>query len=166
MGTRGAYGFYINGVSKIQYNNQNSFPSGLGSEVIKLIKNTSYEDLKSYKLGGTLGYWYVKGFEKAGLKPDYANDDTTSMKKLQAGRVDLVATDELVGWSIIKKEFPSEVANFGVVKKPLNADSLMLMVSRTYPDSAAIKGKVNAALKKIKEKGIYSAIHKKYGMNE
>jgi len=130
------------------------------------VKWEKYEDLKNYKIAGTLGYWYVKSFEKAGLKPDYANDDTASMKKLQAGRVDLFPTDELVGWGIIKKEFPGEVSNFGVVKKPLNVDNLMLMVSRSYPDSAAIKVKVNAALKRIKEKGIYSAILKKYGMSE
>ncbi len=136
------------------------------NKITKEIKWDKFEDLKAYKIGGTLGYWYLKDFEKAGLKPDYANDDTASIKKLQAGRVDIVPADELVGWGIIKKEFPGEVSNFGVVKKPLNVDNLSLMVSRSYPDSAAIKGRVNAALKRIKEKGIYSAILKKYGLSE
>ncbi len=138
----------------------------LKNKVTHEIKWEKYEDLKVFKIGGTLGYWYMKDFEKAGLKPDYANDDTASIKKLQAGRVDIVPADELVGWVVIKKEFPSEAGNFATAKKPLNVDNLSLMISKSYPDSAAIKVKVNAALKKIKEKGIYSTILKKYGMSE
>ncbi len=125
-----------------------------------------FEDFKPYTMGGTLGFWYVNDFEKAGLKPEYSNDDITSFRKLKAGMFDFYPTDELVGLWIIKNEFPGEAANFKTVKKPLNIEYLMLMVSRTYPESSIIRGKFNAALKRIREKGIYSTILKKHGMKE
>lgn len=45
MGTRGAYGFYKNGVTKVTYNHFDSYPSGLGKEVLKFIKETSIEKM-------------------------------------------------------------------------------------------------------------------------
>ncbi|MBF0573717.1 MAG: transporter substrate-binding domain-containing protein [Desulfamplus sp.] len=125
-----------------------------------------YEDLKKYKVGGTAGYWYEKAFTDAGVKLDLAVSDELGMKKLQGKRFDLLATDELVGWTLIKTLFPAEIDNFAVVKKPLNNDDLRLMVSKTYPDAAAITKKVNEALQRIKDKGIYSEILKKYNISE
>ncbi|MBF0303138.1 MAG: transporter substrate-binding domain-containing protein [Desulfamplus sp.] len=125
-----------------------------------------YEDLKKYKIGGIAGYWYEKTFQCAGIKLDLAVSDELGMKKLQMDRFDLLATDELVGWTLIKTLFPSDINNFAVVKKPLNNDELRFMVSRTYPDAQAITKKVNEALKRIKNKGIYSEILKKYNISE
>ncbi|MBF0203781.1 MAG: transporter substrate-binding domain-containing protein [Desulfamplus sp.] len=125
-----------------------------------------YEDFKEYKIGGTAGYWYQKAFEDAGIKLDLAATDELGIKKLRAGRFDLLATDELVGWSLIKEFFPAESNNFDIVKKPLNNDDLRLMVSRTYPEAASITKQVNEALQRIKIKGIYSEILKKYNMSE
>lgn len=34
MGTRGAFGFYKNGVTKVTYNHFDSYPSGLGDEIV------------------------------------------------------------------------------------------------------------------------------------
>ncbi|MBF0233420.1 MAG: transporter substrate-binding domain-containing protein [Desulfamplus sp.] len=125
-----------------------------------------YEDLKKYKVGGTAGYWYEKAFKDAGIELDLAVSDELGMKKLHGGRFDLLATEELVGWEIIKQLFPTEIDKFDIVKKPLNETSLHLMVSKSYPDASAITNKVNEALKKIKEKGIYSEILKKYNISE
>ncbi|MBF0378216.1 MAG: transporter substrate-binding domain-containing protein [Desulfamplus sp.] len=125
-----------------------------------------YEDLKKYKVGGTAGYWYEKPFADAGVKLDLAVSDELGMKKLHGGRFDLLATDELVGWDLVNTFFSTDKHNFAVVKKPLNNDNLRLMVSRTYPDSQAITKKVNEALQRIKDKGIYSKILKKYNISE
>ena len=56
--------------------------------------------------------------------------------------------------------------NFAVVEKPLKNDELRLMVSRLYPDAKAITKKVNEALQRIKDKGIYSEIIKNYNISQ
>lgn len=39
MSTRGAYGYYIDGVSKICYNKYDSYPGGLGKEIADLLRH-------------------------------------------------------------------------------------------------------------------------------
>ncbi|MBF0224481.1 MAG: transporter substrate-binding domain-containing protein [Desulfobacterales bacterium] len=136
------------------------------SKLKKEVVWENFSDLKDYKLGGTLGYWYEKDFKEAGLKVDYASSDTTGMEKLYAGRFELLATEELVGWGLIKKLFPKDIDDFDTLKKPLNVSELHLMVSKIYPNSSEIKEKFNSGLKSIKEKGIYSEILKKYNLKE
>lgn len=45
MGTRGAYGFYKSGITKVTYNHFDSYPSGLGKNIIEFIKETSVEEM-------------------------------------------------------------------------------------------------------------------------
>lgn len=40
MGTRGAYGFYAEGEAKVSYNHSDSYPCGLGSNVLEFVKET------------------------------------------------------------------------------------------------------------------------------
>lgn len=47
MSTRGAYGFYKEGVNKIIYNHFDSYPSGLGNDIIDYLSSKSLEDLNS-----------------------------------------------------------------------------------------------------------------------
>ena len=47
MGTRGAYGFRLEGKDKVTYNHFDSYPSGLGNDVAKFLKEiSSVEELK------------------------------------------------------------------------------------------------------------------------
>lgn len=45
MSTRGVYGFYKNGEYKITYNHSDSYPEGLGEDVVKFIRETSIEEM-------------------------------------------------------------------------------------------------------------------------
>jgi hypothetical protein len=45
MGTRGCYGFRKNGIDKLTYNHYDSYPSGLGSDVVKFCKETSLKEM-------------------------------------------------------------------------------------------------------------------------
>lgn len=45
MGTRGTYGFRKNGVDKLTYNHYDSYPSGLGGDVLQFINNCSLQEL-------------------------------------------------------------------------------------------------------------------------
>jgi hypothetical protein len=47
MGTRGAYGFYKDGMDKITYNNFDSFPDDLGLDIIKYIKSKTIEEMNN-----------------------------------------------------------------------------------------------------------------------
>lgn len=46
MGTRGAFGFYHNGEDKIAYNQHDSYPDGLGEDVVTFIQETGIEKLQ------------------------------------------------------------------------------------------------------------------------
>ena len=138
----------------------------LNTKISEKIEFENFSDLAKYKIGGTRGYWYENPFKEAGLSVDYATTDEQSLQKLQAGRVDLVPSEELVGWEIIKRKFPNEVGSFSVVEKPTNQGDLHLMVSRKYPNSDAILTKFNAAMTEIAEQGTINKILEKYGVKE
>ncbi len=131
------------------------------NEKLKQFSWNKLEDLKPYRIGGVRGYFYENRFKDAGLKTDYAPNEKLSLRKLRAGRVDIVPLNEHVGWNLINRLFPNSVANFGTLEKELTTNTLHLMISKTYPDSQELTDKFNIALKTIKDKGIYSQILKK-----
>lgn len=47
MGTRGAWGFRVDGQDKIAYNQYDSYPGGLGQDLVAAIKRTNLTDLKT-----------------------------------------------------------------------------------------------------------------------
>jgi polar amino acid transport system substrate-binding protein len=132
------------------------------------IKFDKLEDLKSYKIGGVTGFFYKSAFENAGLNVDWSTKEEDTIHKLINGRIDLMPYGELVGWEIIKKNYPNEINNFGVLKRPINADNgdLKLIVSKTYPNSQETLSKFNKALKDIHKNGVYQQILKKYNIQE
>ena len=138
----------------------------LKSRIPKDLSWEKYADLKPYKIGGVLGYWYEKEFNEAGLTVDYVPTKEANMRKLQIGRVDLVPMDELVGWRLLNQHFPNQLSDFETLKKPTNISELYLMVSRAYPESETIRNRFNASLKSIREKGGYARILKKYNIKE
>ncbi|MCG8614758.1 MAG: transporter substrate-binding domain-containing protein [Desulfobacterales bacterium] len=123
-------------------------------------------DLKSYKIGGTIGYHYEETFKAAGLDMDYNPKETASIKKLQAGRVDLFPVDELVGRQLIKSIFPEEADKFKTLAKPNTATDLRLMVNKNDAGAIATLEAFNKALAAIKANGAYQAILKKYGLTQ
>ena len=123
------------------------------------------QDLKPYSIGGIRGYYYVKDLENAGLHLELVTDEEQNPKKLAAGRVDFIITNETVGWYLIKKLFPpEEVKNFGTLEKPYVVSHSCLMTSKSYPNTQKLLTRFNAALNKVKETGIYQRIIEKYGV--
>ncbi|MCG8572735.1 MAG: transporter substrate-binding domain-containing protein [Spirochaetes bacterium] len=136
----------------------------LRSNIKKEVKWASLADFKSFTMGGVGGYWYLSEFEKAGLKIDLASSDESNISKLYNKRIDFALTDELVGWDIIKKQFPNAINQFATLDKPFNENYLHLMVSRKYPNSKKLMEQFNKAFASIKSKGIYARILKKYNL--
>jgi len=134
------------------------------SNKIKITDWKSYADLKAFKVGGVLGYFYEKDFAAAGLNTEYVANDELNLKKMQAGRVDLIPGEELVAKALIKKLFPTEQQNFVALNKPLLSSSLHLMYSKKNADSEKNIKAFNEALKRIKTNGKYKTIMTKYGL--
>lgn len=47
MSTRGCYGFRKNGIDKLTYNHYDSYPDGLGSDVVKFCKETTVKEMNA-----------------------------------------------------------------------------------------------------------------------
>jgi polar amino acid transport system substrate-binding protein len=119
-------------------------------------------DLLPLTIGGTKGFWYEEGFNKAGLKTYYVAKDLLALKMLMGGRLDLVAINENVGWQLIKKHFPGEIHNFGTLTKPLRVKENFLLASKKYPQTKERLQQFNRALKNVKKNGVYQKIANKY----
>lgn len=48
MGTRGLYGLRKNGIDKTSYNHFDSYPEGLGNDILKFIKNHSVKEMNDF----------------------------------------------------------------------------------------------------------------------
>jgi polar amino acid transport system substrate-binding protein len=109
----------------------------------KGIHYSKLEELAHYRISGVTGYWYETLFAQAKLNVEYVTTDEQSINKLYFNRVDLVATDERVGWALIAKLYPHEVSQFAVTGKPFLTTDLRLLVSKKYPNAAQITQQFN-----------------------
>jgi len=130
----------------------------------KQISYAQLADLKGYRVGGVRGYYYEKWLVDAGLNVEFVTTDDQNFLMLKAGRVDLIPSDEVVGFHIIQNRFPSETGSFFTIAKPLDASGDYLMTSKQYPATQKLLAKFNLALKKIKENGVYKSILVKRGV--
>lgn len=130
----------------------------------KTISYTELSELKHYKIGGVRGYWYENMFHDAGIELELVTDEEQNVKKLQAGRIDLAPLDETAGWYMIKSLFPEEREKFFTLTPPLSVKDCFLMTSKQYPETQHLLTQFNAALKTIKDNGIFQQLMEKYGV--
>lgn len=121
-------------------------------------------DLKGYRIGVTLGYFYEKTLKDAGLDVVSVAAEDQSFLMLQKGRVDLAPLGEASGWYRIKKLFPpEEVAKFHTLAKPLpSGGAVYLMTSKRYPETRNLLERFNQALAKTRERGTYRKLFERY----
>lgn len=119
-------------------------------------------DLKKVKVGGAQGYWYIEEFKKAGITLDISTGEDQAIKKLHAGRIELLPLDELSGWNYIESLFPDDKTKFGTLKKEIKIGEARVMVSKKYPKTNKILKDFNKALKKVMRSGKYDKILSKY----
>ena len=120
------------------------------------------EDLRQYKLGGVIGYYYEEQFKNAQLNVDYVSKESIALEKLYLGRVQLLPLNVMVGWELIKKTFPNNVNNFGMLEKPLDRKSLKLIVNKANKESVELLSLFNYQLNVFKKSDAYSLIIHKY----
>lgn len=119
-------------------------------------------DLKKYNVAGIRSYSHVEILEKAGIKLDMSNDLETALKKLKAGRVDMVPDNDLVLWGMAKQMFGADISNYALTKSALTEADMHVIFSKNHPQAEAMKATFNEGLAKIKASGEYDQIDGKY----
>jgi len=125
---------------------------------------TDLSELKHSTIGGVRGYWYEALFHEAGIELELVTNEEQNVRKLQVGRIDFAPFDETAGWYMINKLFPEEREKFFTLDKPLSVKDCFLMTSKQYPNTQHLLTQFNAALKTIKDKGIFQELVEKYGV--
>ncbi len=116
------------------------------------------EDLKTYRLGGVIGYFYEEMFKQANLTVSYFAKEENMLKFLYHKSIDFMPMNEQVGWHLIRKQYPQEIQKFTTVSKPLRLQGLHLIVSKKYPDAEKLLKQFNAALYTVKNTPLYKSI--------
>ncbi|BDQ33883.1 hypothetical protein JCM14722_14250 [Pseudodesulfovibrio portus] len=122
---------------------------------------TGLDALRPYTLAGTSGHFYEEAFERAGLRVDYAPGEASGVHKVRMMRVDLFAEDEMVGWNLIHRIFPSQAHLFSS-STAWNVNPQHVMVSKRYPEAERLMERFNRGLAAIRENGVYDRIESKY----
>ncbi|MET0208821.1 MAG: transporter substrate-binding domain-containing protein [Burkholderiaceae bacterium] len=123
------------------------------------------DQLRGYRIGGVRGYFYEQLLRDAGIQMEEAIGEDQNFRKLQAGRVDLVAAVDAVGMAVIRRLFPpGEVANFGMMAVPLHVGFNHLMTSMRYPETVQLLGQFDAALTTLRQNGAHKRLCDAFGV--
>jgi len=105
-------------------------------------KNQLPADLAGLHIGTVQGYANPKAFEQAvqlGAKADPARDDLTNLRKLLAGRVDLVLIDKGVARYLINTELKGAAAQFVWMEPALERMPLHFAMAKSRPQHQALR---------------------------
>ena len=119
---------------------------------------TSLDVLDDYTIAGTSGHYYEEIFKQKGLTVDYAPGEASGVRRLWELRAALFAEDELVGWTLINRIFPSRAHLFRSTPTPWNYNPQHLMVSKTYPGSRELLDRFDKGLDAIRRNGTYDRL--------
>jgi polar amino acid transport system substrate-binding protein len=114
--------------------------------------------LRGYTFGGTLSYGHVAILERAGLEVEVAESDEINLRKLEAGRFDFFAMDEIVARHAIADLFPGRENEFGCLEDESLQAPMGLMVSKSRPNATEFITRFNQGLESIRSTGVYDEI--------
>ncbi len=127
------------------------------------LKTTSFdwkaiEDLRGFKIGGTLEYKYnpdFKAAEEAGKITVYrVPKDEQNFEKVIKGRIDIFPQDIDVGYEMLNSLFSKEeVSLFTHHPKPIKDTSFHLLLSKKSEKSKNMLTLFNKGLKRLRESG-------------
>ena len=134
--------------------NKEKFPEGFTWETL--------EDFQGYTMGGSLGYWYLPAFERAGLTVELVGTDKQNLAKLLDQRIDFLLLNELTGMHVLRANYPDDVDKIGMLDKPESVSEFYLMISRTYTNSEELTEKFNQGLGLIRGSDQYQQLLEQY----
>jgi polar amino acid transport system substrate-binding protein len=124
---------------------------------------TGFDALRPYTIGVVRGYADPPGLSAAGVKTEAVTHDLQNLRKLVAGRIDLVLIDSRVATHLIDRHLPQSAARIRCLQPPVQEHPQYLVVSRRVPDGAAIIADFNRRLQQLRRSGEFGAIARRWG---
>ena len=144
-----------------RYYEVSEFIIGIEGKVPSTYKQVS--DLKKYTFGLTTGYAYSKEINEKTLKHQYASADEQNIKKLIAGRVDLLVMNKGLFYDTLSRASSTAIKPV-FLSPPLSVNGLYNMFSKQKKHSAKLVNDFNEGLKALKASGRYNEILKDHGI--
>ncbi len=148
----------------------------IGSSEVVLLKlkkrDISYEkieDLKPYKIGSIRSSKVSKEFDAAEetyLQMEYATDSEPNIKKLLAGRLDLVVEKKARLQYLLDTVFKDYAYLVDYVQPPLERNYYHICVSKKHARAGKLIEDFNRGLQMIKDDGTFAAILREHGIME
>jgi polar amino acid transport system substrate-binding protein len=122
--------------------------------------------LRGKTIGTVRGYANPPRFEAAKLRTEEANDDLGNLRKLEAGRLDLVLIDRALAQWLIRKEIPQAIDTLVWLNPALETMPLYIGISRNKPGAQALAKDFNRGLAEIRRNGEYARILKRLPLTQ
>ncbi|MEF8834480.1 MAG: transporter substrate-binding domain-containing protein [Halofilum sp. (in: g-proteobacteria)] len=143
------------------------YTTSVGLVALKDLGVTSYDtlrDLSEYTIGYGRGWATTEEFDSADyLDKEAADNNVLNVRKLYAGRIDMIAMNfDRFSQIAADEGFDPEEVVF--LDPPLQSSGLSLMVSRTIDDPESLVEDFNEGLRTIRENGRYDEILERFGV--
>ncbi|MBF0572938.1 MAG: transporter substrate-binding domain-containing protein [Desulfamplus sp.] len=129
------------------------------------ISYTKLEDLKQYKIGGLRGSAPVVELLEKGFKVEETRIDELSIKKLNAGRIDLIIIGKQQLNYLLSnvEDLKTLQGAFEIIEPPFQSLDLFCPITKKRADGQEIVKNFNKALQEMKADGTYDKILKRFG---
>jgi len=114
---------------------------------------TDLAKLKPYTIGVVRAYANPPAFDAAHLHTDEAVDDITNLRKLAAGRLDLVLIDKAVAQYLIDNSLPELKGQLQWIEPPVDILPLYVGLSKQAPDFQKKLTALNAGMESMQRDG-------------
>ncbi|MEM9625045.1 MAG: transporter substrate-binding domain-containing protein [Pseudomonadota bacterium] len=120
---------------------------------------SSLDDLSGFTIGATNGFTYNEAFweaaENGTLDVEVAVDDPTNLRKLVAGRLDIIVIEQTLAGHLFNDMLTEQqTENLTFLDRPLQVNPGFLLVSRKIPNADAIASSLQSGLDSIREQGL------------
>jgi polar amino acid transport system substrate-binding protein len=117
--------------------------------------------LAPYTIGTVRGYANPPAFDAAKLTTDEAVDDVTNLRKLAAGRLDLVLIDKALADYLVRQNMPASTATIGWLEPPVQTMPLYVGIAKKRPGYEQRLAAFNKGLAEIRRNGELDRILKR-----
>lgn len=123
---------------------------------------SSLSDLKGLRIGTVRGYANPPSFLAADLDSEEEGDDFANLRKLEAGRIDLVLIDRLVAEYLIAARMPDARPRMQWLEPAVSKTPIYTTFSKAKQGHELAVKQLNLGLQKIRNSGEFSAILLQY----
>lgn len=135
---------------------------GFYGRVDKPLATQPLSALRPRVIGTVRGYKNPDAFEQAGLKQELAADDLTNLRKLAAGRLDLVLIDKVLAQHLLGNLSLAERHAIRWQDPPLAVMPLHVGFQQGLPDGEQLLAEFNDGLQTLRKNGQLAALIRQY----